>query len=196
LESFYTKGFDNQKFWENRYETNPELGSGIGSRGSAAEYKSSLISWSLNQFHPESILDIGCGDLECIKNLNLTKYTGVDIARNIIPKNKKLFPQWNFICGNFLEIVKQMEIRADLVLCLDVLIHQHKYEEYISFVNAIIDSAKKIGIITAYEECPGPNNREIIAYHEPITKTLSNLNISKFKIIRKIKQKAFCYFLK
>jgi len=187
--------FDNQKFWNNRYQTDPLKGSGIGSRGKNKDFKQKIINNILKKYQPESILDVGCGDLEVIKELSIKKYTGVDISEIIIEKNTKLRPDWTFIHGNFVELQKVHQFKADLVLCFDVLIHQHVYDEYLNFAKLLIDATRKIGMISAYEGFPDNQYRsEIIAYHEPISKTLSDLGAKSITRIGSYRQTAIFIF--
>lgn len=44
------ESFDNRRFWEERYTINPELGSGIGSRGSCREYKRAMLQQVVEEF--------------------------------------------------------------------------------------------------------------------------------------------------
>lgn len=182
--TFSTPNFNNSTFWENRYNTNPQLGSGIGSREPYLSYKKELIAEILQQYNPGTVLDVGCGDLEVVKELEISNYTGIDVSSTVLSKNKNIKPKWNFIQGNFLDIIKNNNVKADLVMCLDVLIHQHDYQSYHDFVGALVESSNLIGIISAYEWFPRGNYRsEITAYHEPITKTLKKFGISKIEVI-------------
>jgi 2-polyprenyl-3-methyl-5-hydroxy-6-metoxy-1,4-benzoquinol methylase len=181
---FLSQGFDNEKFWEDRYATNIQLGSGIGSREPYLSYKRELLIEILQKNNPSTILDVGCGDLEILKEIEFHNYIGVDLSPTILSRNRTIRPHWNFIQGNFLDITKNTAVRGDLVICFDVLIHQHDPKTYYDFVKAIVDSTNSLGLISSYEWVPRKNYRsEITAYHEPITITLKKFGISKMKII-------------
>ncbi|MEL7409485.1 MAG: class I SAM-dependent methyltransferase, partial [Cyanobacteria bacterium J06558_2] len=112
--------FNNQIFWSFRYQMYAELGSGVGSRGENLNYKRELLR-KLGIETSQSILDVGCGDLEVIKAFKLSNYTGVDISSQAIELARQKRPDLNFILlENNLSIPA-----ADLVICLEVLIHQH-----------------------------------------------------------------------
>lgn len=181
--SSYINSFDNEKFWENRYQTNLEIGSGVGSRGKHLLYKKNFIGNILASYNPTSVLDIGCGDLEVVKDLAFKNYLGIDISESITTINKSKKPDWNFISGNFIKIASKNKLNADLVICNDVLIHQHRYDQYLEFVQLLVKSCNMVGIVGAYEWMPRNKYRnEIVAYHEPITKTLRKFGIYNMKI--------------
>jgi len=43
-------------------------------------------------------------------------------------------PQWNFLHGDFTTLARERGLVADLVVCMDVLIHQHDPAYYEQFV--------------------------------------------------------------
>jgi SAM-dependent methyltransferase len=179
------QGFDNREFWERRYTTDLELGSGAGSRGEFLEYKRRLLCRVIEEFHPRSILDVGCGDFEVTRDLPFSgEYTGIDLSPSIIARNRMLQPAWNFIEGDFLDIVRRDRLAADLVICFDVLIHQHDYETYRAFVRELVNATRKVAVINGFEQ---PRRRKWqnpnTAYHEPITHTLTELGEGQMKII-------------
>jgi SAM-dependent methyltransferase len=179
------QGFDNREFWERRYTTDLELGSGAGSRGEFLEEKRRMLCQMIEEYHPRSILDVGCGDIEVTKDLPFSgEYTGIDLSPSIVARNRMLQPAWNFIEGDFLDIVRRDGLVADLVICFDVLIHQHDYETYRAFVRELVKATRKVAIINGFEQ---PRRRKRVnpntAYHEPITHTLSELGEGRVEII-------------
>lgn len=180
------QGFDNRQFWERRYTTDLELGSGAGSRGEFLESKRELLQQVIEEFNPRSILDVGCGDIEVTKDLPFAgEYTGIDLSPSIVARNRRLQPTWHFIADDFLDIVRRERLEADLVICFDVLIHQHEYETYRAFVRELVNAARKVAIINGFEQ---PRRRGRVnpntAYHEPITHTLTELGeVERMKII-------------
>ena len=140
--------FNNALFWSYRYATNPELGSGVGSRGNVAQYKLKLLK-NIGLEKQKSILDVGCGDLEIVKNLSFENYTGVDISAEAVASGKTKFPQFDFY--NF-ELEKEKVSHADTVLCLDVLIHQSTKQNYDELIKFVTTKATKRVIISGYEK--------------------------------------------
>jgi SAM-dependent methyltransferase len=180
-----TPGFDNRRFWEERYTTNPELGSGAGSRGEFLDYKKELLSRLIATFDVRSILDVGCGDIKVVKDLDFTgEYTGIDISPTIIVRNRKLCPTWTFIEGDFLEVVRHERPVADLVIGYSVLIHQHDYNAYREFARELVDAARVVALLNGVESLPrGGRISANAAYHEPLTQTLKDIERGSLTVI-------------
>jgi hypothetical protein len=90
--------FDNQKFWNERYTSNPEKGSGPGSRGDSLLFKRDVIVSLLDSYGISSVVDIGCGDIAILQSVEISKYTGIDISDVIIQANRTARPAWTFLC--------------------------------------------------------------------------------------------------
>jgi Methyltransferase domain len=176
--------FDNALFWNDRYLADPRLGSGLGSRAAPRALKTALIRHTLERERSHSVLDVGCGDLASVVELPITDYTGIDIAETVIKANAARRRSWKFFAGDFLKLYHRHYFRADLVLCFDVLIHQHDFASYEAFVRAIVASCKGIGLVGAFQSPPRPLYRsEITAYHEPITRTLVRCGVKEMRIV-------------
>jgi hypothetical protein len=114
-------GFDNAEFWDNRYRTDFNRGSGLGSRGKYKDLKVQRIGRVVEEHRVRSVLDVGCGDLVVVGDMPLENYTGVDVSEEAVRKNRSRRPDWKFIAGNFFELQKSHDLKAELVMCLDVL---------------------------------------------------------------------------
>lgn len=169
-----SKNFNNALFWSYRYATNPELGSGVGSRGSVAEYKLKLLK-NLGVEKEASLLDVGCGDLEIVKNLSLQNYTGTDISSEAISKAKVTFPQFEFY--NF-ELEKEKIESADTVICLDVLIHQPTQKNYEELIEFVVSHATNRVIISGYEKTNDASH--MCFFYENIRETLEKTGLFKY----------------
>lgn len=168
--------FDNESFWDARYTNDLSLGSGIGSRGQIAQAKRELLQQQIDQLDPSSIVDVGCGDLEIMRQIRHTaSYIGVDISSVVVERNAQLMPTARFVHGEFTKLVNSDEdLSADLVLCMDVLIHQHERDHYERFVQALVKATKRVGIVAAYEQEPAQGySSEITAWHGPISQLLN-----------------------
>lgn len=159
--------FNNHLFWNQRYTENPELGSGIGSRGEVRDYKRHLLEEVVSRWAPQSIMDVGCGDMEVGSALPAAGYTGLDLSEVIVAANRKKHPDRIFLAGNFLEIETAP---ADMLVCLDVLIHLASPDNYRKFVHKLVRTARKVGIVAGDETDPGLGS--IVFYHEPLSRTL------------------------
>lgn len=177
--------FDNEAFWNDRYSTDIELGSGVGSRGEIAERKRDLIQQLVDAGAPGSILDVGCGDIAIMRQVRFEgDYTGIDIADRVLDRNRALMPGATFLHGDFPTLAAEHDLSADMVVCLDVLIHQHDAAHYAWFVEALVAATRGFGVIAAYEENPAAEFfGEITAYHGPITEQLARVGVTDMKII-------------
>jgi hypothetical protein len=65
-------------------------------------------------------------------------------------------------------------VRSDVVLCMEVLIHQHCRESYDVFVRNLVAAASRGGgMVSGYLFDPRPTiSSDIVAWHEPVTNTL------------------------
>lgn len=166
--------FDNREFWDRRYADNPALGSGIGSRGDNLLHKKRVIETFLGRVAPGSVLDVGCGDHEVLRGvMRLPGYVGLDVSGVVVARNRQMFPQRRFECVDFVACSDLEPLRADAVLCTEVLIHQHRREQFDGLLKNIVAAAVKGGLVSGYMFDPRPTiASDIIAWHEPITDAL------------------------
>lgn len=185
------RGLQNQHFWNQRYRENPELGSGVGSRGKTKEYKQGLITQVLESGNYKRFLDIGCGDMEVSEVIPANGYVGVDVSDEIIRRNQKTHPDREFVYGDF----ATMDIdSADVSFCLDVLIHIADVKKYRKIVQRIVEKTQHVGIVAAYEQ--DSKQKGIVFFHEPITKTLKRYGARDIEIMGEYNKTAFVVFRK
>jgi 2-polyprenyl-3-methyl-5-hydroxy-6-metoxy-1,4-benzoquinol methylase len=180
IHKMHRSGFSNKFFWDYRYKENPDLGSGVGSRGEVLEYKRNLIYPILSYFKEKEVLDVGCGDLELMRNAPSKKYTGIDISSEAIESSRKKRPDWNFLSG---DLEKLNGETYDLVTCFDVLIHQSSESAYNQMVEKLAEYTTDTLIIGAYDNNPH-HTSSITFYYEPISKTIEKTGA--FEEIEKI----------
>lgn len=171
--------FDNRLFWDFRYTRDPKLGSGLGSRADVMVFKQEMLSHLVTAQQPQSILDIGCGDQAVSQILPDDIYTGVDISPVVIERNMADYPGRQFICGDVLDLDLN---KADLVICLDVLIHIDNAESYQAIVTRLVELTNGVGLVSGYEEPPDIEH-SITFYHEPLSKTLTRAGARNLKKI-------------
>jgi hypothetical protein len=80
---------------------------------------------------------------------------------------------------------------ADLVLCLDVLIHQHEREAYRTFLRALLEASRVALVVNGFDALPpsralSPN----VAYHEPIKQTLRDFGIETVELLATFRRTA------
>lgn len=120
-------------YWDKRYAEG-----GISGRGSIGQYR----NWKWNKIKEilgmdfKSLIDVGCGDLSFLKHPIANKilgkkgfqYTGIDISKHIIKRNRSFAPDLKFILAS--SHIEQKGIRARVVFCLDLLFHLMDDAEY------------------------------------------------------------------
>jgi SAM-dependent methyltransferase len=127
--------------------------SGPGSKIENVKPYLELLSNFIQERKVKSILDLGCGDFEIMKSLNLStvRYLGVDTSSKIISRNKKVFPQKNLIFKHR-NIVRFKPKNFDLVILKDVL--QHCSNSEVSRILKNLNGTSKFVIITNDESHP------------------------------------------
>ena len=166
------RNFHNALFWNNRYASFPELGSGVGSRGEVLSQKKELLRHAVTLFEAKTVMDIGCGDLEVAKDFRFCGYVGWDLSAVAVEIARQKRPDWRFEQGDLWR--RETKPQADLVLCLDVLIHQKKKEDYLALVADLSRATRERLIVSGYEREPELSSN-IIAFHEPLSDTLKRL---------------------
>ncbi len=170
VSEIWHEAFPNSTFWDWRYSTNPDLGSGYGSRGEPLAEKRQQLASILATIEPKTVLDVGCGDGEATRGLPMPGYTGIDVSAMAIKRAKEGRPDGDYHLGTLSEHAKE----SDLVICLDVLIHQADAEQYRETVMALVSSSKKALLISGYEEAPDTDS-PMVHFHEPLSRTLTDL---------------------
>jgi len=97
------------------------------------EWKKGIISKYCN-VKTDSIIDIGCGDLQFWANELPAHYTGVDLSQTIVERNKVLYPESKFIVSN---AANQLDISSDTVMCFDMLWHIIDDDDYVKILTNI-----------------------------------------------------------
>jgi SAM-dependent methyltransferase len=162
------EGFPNATFWEWRYRCDPDLGSGVGSRGNSLSDKRALLVSLVTAVRPASVLDVGCGDGEAVRELPLDGYVGLDLSSAAVATASRANPDRTYLVGT----LHEHQVSADLTLCQDVLIHQATAEEYRALVGALIRSARRALLVSGYEHAP-TGDSPMVHFHEPLSVTIA-----------------------
>ena len=168
-----------------------ENGISISGHGSTPnkvqEYLNCLNSF-LDKYRIKTIVDIGCGDFNLGKHLQLAdrNYIGIDVAKSMIQRNQKLYNAKNisFLSG---DAITMPIPPADLVICKDVLSHL-SIKNVMKLLNKL--NIYKYCIITndiSLENCDTEVNSEIQNGHwRPLdlTKAPFNLSVTPILVMR------------
>lgn len=111
-------------------------GSGIGSEPQAVRPYTEFLQQFLEENQIQSIVDLGCGDWQFSRELDLKgiHYYGIDVAKSVIESNQKIYssPTTEFsVLSSYSDLPE-----ADLLICKDMLMHLGRTE-----VQAIIRDA-------------------------------------------------------
>jgi SAM-dependent methyltransferase len=115
------------KRFDNIYKQNKwrdtESKSGVGSSLSQTVVIRAVLPRLINRINIESMLDIPCGDLNWMKEIELPLkcYIGADIVDDIIKSNKTNFNHNKSFIQ--LDIINDKLPKVDLIFCRDCLVH-------------------------------------------------------------------------
>lgn len=145
------------------YNTNKwnskESVSGTGSEIRVTENLRSELSNLINEYNIKSILDLPCGDFNWMSKIDLNgvDYIGADIVTDLIEKNRKSYPDFNFEVMN---IIEDELPKVDLIIVRDCFVHL-TYENINKSLVNIKNSGSKYLFTTSFIEKQNsdiPNN--------------------------------------
>jgi hypothetical protein len=173
------EGFDNGTFWDLRYRHFGELGSGIGSRGANVEVKRALLR-EHGAEEAGSVLDVGCGDLEVAGALDLHGYVGLDASPAALEAARRVRPDWDFRLG-----LPPETAPAELVLCLEVLIHQTSRDAYDALLAFLAAKTERTLLVSGFDAGTEDIRRNhMLAFYEPLETSLARTG--RFRTIRRV----------
>jgi 2-polyprenyl-3-methyl-5-hydroxy-6-metoxy-1,4-benzoquinol methylase len=166
---------DNGIFWNFRYSKNPELGSGVGSRGAVLAHKQTMLLPYFRTFADGQVLDVGCGDLETTRYMPARHYHGIDVAPSALETSRAKRPDWHFDETPLNALATEA---YDLTLCLDVLLHQSDASQVEAIVEDLVRVARKATIVSGYSNPIHPQGivfysrslREMLCDHPEIAR--------------------------
>ncbi|MBI2715606.1 MAG: class I SAM-dependent methyltransferase [Rhizobiales bacterium] len=162
-----SKGFNNEVFWDMRYRRFPERGSGVGSRGGNVAYKRELLKQQGIET-ASSVLDVGCGDLEVVKALNIKRYIGIDQSEECLRLARQARPDWEFHHGATTEIPV-----AQIVLCFEVLIHQETEANYHKLIGFLADKTLGSLLVSGFSaDTDAIRHNGMVFFHESLASSL------------------------
>jgi 2-polyprenyl-3-methyl-5-hydroxy-6-metoxy-1,4-benzoquinol methylase len=170
ISEIWHTAFPNATFWDWRYSTNSELGSGSGSRGKPLEDKRDMLSALVEILQARSVLDVGCGDGESTRDLPLPNYVGLDLSTEAVRRAKLTRPDGDYRVGTLADYPTE----AELTLCLDVLIHEADPATYRATVKSLLEHTTRALLVSGFER-PSQTDSAMVHFHEPLSTTLREL---------------------
>lgn len=173
--------FNSSKYWEKRYKQ--EKTSGAGSYGRLAQFKAEVINNFVNQNNIRSVIELGCGDGNQLKLFKIAQYTGYDVSKTIIKKNKKLFSSDK--TKTFKVLMNKISENADCTLSLDVIYHLVEDNIFENYMKLLFSASNKYVVIYSSNK---DEYQTIHVKHRNFTKWIEkNLVDWKLKLIIKNK---------
>jgi SAM-dependent methyltransferase len=135
--------------WEDHYKSGGKSGD-PSDYAKSREWKHTIIARYCD-IKNNSIIDIGCGDLQFWQGRRPAKYTGIDISPTIIAAHTEKYPERTFICASSDET---LNISADMVMCFDMLWHIMDDNVYADTISNMKFYSKKYIIIYTWNSNP------------------------------------------
>lgn len=162
--------FNSKEYWENRYKSGGN--SGAGSQGIIAEYKAQIINEFVEKNNIQTVCELGCGDVQFML-YNIPEFTGYDVSKFIIERNKVNFKQYKFT-----DSIGELD-SYDLTMSLDVILHLIEEDVYQEYMKNLFRLSKKYVLIYS------PNRNEILGgihnkYREFLPDVPHDFNLIEF----------------
>jgi len=174
VESVLTEIFHNK--YKNNLWNSEESVSGEGSELENTKHLRQKLQQLLQKYDVRSILDAPCGDLNWMKEIDLSniKYIGADIVPDLIKRNKEKF-NFDF---RIIDVTKDELPKVDLIINRDCLVHLSN-ENIGKFISNVKESGSKYLLTTSF--IPGENSDIPNGDWRPI-----NLEIEPFNLTNPI----------
>lgn len=178
--------FDYKQYWEVTYSNNGN--SGAGSYGILAEFKAHVVSDFVPDYPNINVIEFGCGDGHQLSLMHYRKYLGLDVSKTAIATCASLFDSDS--SKSFLVYDPkhfQGRLRADLVVCLDVLYHITDEEDFVKTLDDIFSCrSPRIALYTRLPDAVPSNveticDRDIFKYLAKYSERILSMRIVKQK---------------
>lgn len=142
---------EEKKYWESRYASG-------GDSGKCSVGKLKAWRWKIVKkyvvIEEASVVDVGCGDLRFWEGVDPAGYIGLDISSVIIAKNRKLRPNWYFLCADAAS--DWLALEADVVFCFEMLFHIMTEESFIAILQNLNKWTRKMLFVSCWSKRPDP----------------------------------------
>lgn len=137
---------DYVQYWENRYKSGAT--SGAGSYGHLALWKAEIVNKIYQDESPSTVLEFGCGDGAQLGLYQFSSYVGLDVSERAVDLCKETY-RFDY-SKQFQKVVPGFEPelpRADLVICIEVLMHITDDDDYEWTLKNIFEHANRLVLI-------------------------------------------------
>ncbi len=145
--------FDVEAYWNNRYKSKRDSGS--GSYGRLSRFKAEVINSFIKEHAITELLELGCGDGNQLGYFDIANYTGVDISAEVVDMCKKKYANEEEGKGTsqktFLTYTELYNLHKtfECVISLDVIYHLSDDNIYYAYLKDLFTHAKQYVIIYA-----------------------------------------------
>lgn len=178
---FGIKPKSTKTYWEDRYKKGRTSGS--GSYGRLANFKSETLNQLFNKYNIETVLELGCGDGNQLKQFHLSQYIGYDISNLVVEENNKAYQNNNSI--SFTNDLTTIKDKVDCTLSLDVIYHLLEFETYSEYLESLFKYSNKYVII--YSSNYESKQMGHVKHHKFTDFVISNL--PNWELVESIKNK-------
>ena len=183
--NFKTKYRSAAAYWESRYQQRGT--SGIGSYGSLASYKATILNRFVAENNISSVLELGCGDGNQLKQFEFPSYVGLDVSVTAIEKCMHIFKSdatKNFFIyepGKF--AANSKTFKAELTLSLDVVYHLLEDDVFETYMRHLFSSSTQFVVIYAWDV---EGHQKLHIRHRKFTNWIKS-NLVNWDLIQTIK---------
>lgn len=176
------QGFSSKKYWEGRYRGG--AGSGYGSYGRLAEFKSEIINRFVREESIKDLIEFGCGDGNQLSMLRVERYIGVDVSQVVIDRCKDRFREEPAKAFFTVEEFVASPIKAELTLSLDVIFHLVEDDVFENYMRRLFSASGKFCIIYSSDDEEMVDPAEHVR-HRKFTSWVSE-NIKGWRLSKKV----------
>ncbi|NMT65218.1 hypothetical protein [Marinobacter orientalis] len=140
-------GFDVAGYWEQRYKSGRNSGS--GSYGRLAKFKADYINGLIDRFSIKNVVELGCGDGNQLSIIDYPSYVGLDISKTIVDACNEKFEK-DKSKEFFLYNPESYDVdcfRRELAISLDVIYHLSNDEIYFTYLKHLFHSASRFVVV-------------------------------------------------
>lgn len=139
------KFLSSQQYWEQRYRSNKNSGS--GSYGRLADFKADVLNSFVKAHSIQTVIEYGCGDGNQLSLADYPNYIGFDVSQKALGLCKERFKDDQSKSFHHMDDLNGKGAKAELVLSLDVLYHLVEDDVFDAYMELLFSSSTNYVII-------------------------------------------------